>query len=476
VSHAEFVDGAVSGSEYTAVDCTPGPSDAENVALDKRPRFWKNARIRRPREPGVRTASGVQETIMPLIKPFPGLRPAPGKAAHVAAPPYDVPTLEEARRQVEGRPWSFLHVSRAEVDLPEGTDPYAQEVYAKAAENLERMRQEGILEQDEHPCYYVYRLTMGDHVQTGLVAVASVDAYDRDRIKKHESTRPAKEDDRVNQIDALNAQTGPVFLVYRGRESIDSILAGVATTEADVDVTADDGVRHQMWVVSDQAVVGSLTDEFDKLDRLYIADGHHRSAASSRVAAARRQANPDHGGDEACNYFLVVIFPHREVQILGYNRVVRDLNGLDEEAFLDRLATCFTVSRRDEPFQPTAPGEFGMYLAGQWFRLELDPARIAWDDPLARLDTNLLTEHLIGPVLGIVDQRRDERIDFVGGIRGLEALEKRVDSGEMAVAFSLFPTRMEDLMAVAEASGSMPPKSTWFEPKLADGLVSHVLD
>jgi uncharacterized protein (DUF1015 family) len=413
---------------------------------------------------------------MSLIRAFPGLRPAPGRATDVAAPPYDVMNEAEAREMVIGRPWSFLHISRPEVDLPEGTDPYAPEVYAKAAENLEKMVKEGVLVRDEKPSYYVYRLTMGAHRQTGLVAAASVEAYDTDRIKKHEFTRPAKEDDRVRQVDALNAQTGPVFLVYPSAPGVDQQLVRIAQAQPDMDVTAADGVRHEIWVVDDQDVVEQLTTDFDAMPALYVADGHHRSAAGSRVGAARKAANPDHTGEESYNYFLSVIFPHNQMQILDYNRVVKDLNGLDKSAFLARVAEAFNLETSEEPVKPGQTAEFGMYLDKQWYRLQLDAERVPVNDPVARLDVSLLADNLIEPILGIVDPRRDVRIDFVGGIRGLAGLEKRVDSGEMAVAFSLFPTGMEQLMAVADAGEVMPPKSTWFEPKLADGLVSHVLD
>ncbi|MCP3672323.1 MAG: DUF1015 domain-containing protein [Gammaproteobacteria bacterium] len=412
---------------------------------------------------------------MSLIKAFRGLRPTSGRASDVAAPPYDVMSADEARQMVAGRPWSFLHISRPEVDLPIDTNPYAPEVYAKAAENLQHMRQQGVLEQDASPSYYVYRLTMGEHRQTGLVAAASVEAYDQDRIKKHEFTRPKKEDDRVRQIEALAAQTGPVFLVYPSSDVVDSTLARVSNATPDMDVTAADGVRHELWAVSDQATVTSLTQAFDAMHALYVADGHHRSAAASRVAASSREANPAHTGEEDYNYFLSVIFPHNQMQILDYNRVVRDLNGMDKEMFLKEVAARFTMTESETQFKPASSAEFGMYLDGQWYGLRLDESRIP-NDPVASLDVSLLANELIEPLLGISDPRRDERIDFVGGIRGLEGLEKRVDSGEMAVAFALYPTSMEALMAVADVGEVMPPKSTWFEPKLADGLVSHILD
>lgn len=412
---------------------------------------------------------------MPLIQPFAGLRPAPGRAAEVAAPPYDVMNAEEARAMVVGRPLSFLHISRPEVDLPPETDPYAPEVYAKARENLERMIAEGVMVRDPAPYYYGYRLTMGRHVQTGLVAAASVAAYDAGRIKRHEFTRPVKEDDRVRQIDALDAQTGPVFLVYRATAAIDDCLKRVSAAAPEVDFTAPDGVRHELWAIADRPTIEGLTAAFDALDSLYIADGHHRSAAASRVAAARRAANPHQTGEESYNWFLSVIFPHDQMQILPYNRLIRDLHGHTPESLLEHLATRFTIEAVQQPLQPATHGQFGMYLAGQWYRLTLNPELIPVDDPVARLDVSLLQDNLIDPLLGIKDPRRDERIDFVGGIRGLGPLKERVDSGEMAIALSLHPTGMDELMAVADSGEVMPPKSTWFEPKLADGLASHML-
>ena len=404
---------------------------------------------------------------MTLIRPFAGLRPVAGRAADVIAPPYDVLNSAEARQRAAGRPWSFLHISKAEIDLPEGTDAHDPAVYRKAAENLAHMLDEGILQRDSRDCYYVYRLVMGEHTQTGLVAVASVPDYDSNRIRRHEFTRPDKEDDRVRQIEALNAQTGPVLLAYKSREDVDALLAEVTAGEPEVDVVADDGVGHSFWVVDDSERIERITRAFDAMDALYIADGHHRSAAASRVAAS-------HGGAGA-GWFLTVIFPHRQMKILDYNRVVRDLNGMTPETLLARLVAGFRVTPVDSACHPAGPGEFGMYLAGQWYRLQIDPGRIP-DDPVARLDVSLLADNLLEPLLGISDPRRDSRIDFVGGIRGLEELERRVDSGEMQLAFSLYPTGMEDLMAVADAGEVMPPKSTWFEPKLADGLVSHMLD
>lgn len=413
---------------------------------------------------------------MPLIRPFAGLRPASGRAAEVIAPPYDVLSSEEARAKAVGKPWSFLHISKPEIDLPAGTDPYSPQVYAKAKENLDRMTREGVLVRDPAPCYYVYRLVMGGHTQTGLVAAASVAEYDVNRIRKHEHTQTDKENDRVRQIDALNAQTGPVMVAYPEAREVDAILARCSGGKPDEDATGDGGVRHSLWMVRDAGIQAQITRAFDAMPAVYIADGHHRSAAASRVAAARRAANPRHTGGESYNYFLTVTFPHHQMQILDYNRLVTELNGMDAKTFLARLTEKFSVEPSSTPATPARPGEFGLYLAGQWYRLMLRPELIPADDPVARIDASLLTDHLLGPVLGIKDLRRDKRIDYVGGIRGLAELEKRVNSGEMAAAFALYPTSMEDTMAVAEARKIMPTKSTWFEPKLADGLVSHVLD
>ncbi len=413
---------------------------------------------------------------MTLIRPFTGLRPATGRADDVAAPPYDVLNTEEARIRAKGRPWSFLHISRPEIDLPPGTDQFAAEVYAKGKENFDHMLAEGVLVRDEKPSYYFYRLIMGGHTQTGLVAAASVADYDSNRIRKHEFTRPDKEDDRVRQVDTLNAQTGPVFLTYRHSDVIDQMASKYLASNPDVDITADDNVQHTLWPVSEDNDIKIITDTFDVMDCLYIADGHHRSAAASRVAASRIETSANHSGDESYNYFLSVIFPDNQMQILDYNRVIKDLNGLSPETFLPKLTQAFSVKPVSEEAKPGKAGEFGMYLAGQWYKLTINKDLIPENDPVGRLDISLLANNLIDPILGISDPRRDKRIDFVGGIRGLKELARRVDSGEMAVAFAIYATSMHDLMAVADANEVMPPKSTWFEPKLADGLVSHVLD
>lgn len=412
---------------------------------------------------------------MTLIQPFRGLRPAPGRAGEVIAPPYDVLSSAEARDRAAGRPWSFLHVSKPEIDLPENTDPYDDAVYAKAAENLAKMIEEGVLVRDAAPCYYVYRVTRGAHSQTGLAAAASLAYYATNRIRKHEFTTPVKEDDRVRQIEAIKAQTGPVMMAYPDAPEIDALIAEITAEAAEVDVEADDGVRHALWTVTDADRIAQLTDAFEALPALYIADGHHRSAAAARVSANR--GGPESAANGAGHgHFLSVIFPHQQMQILDYNRVVKDLNGHTGAELIEAVSGAFTVEPSDGPVRPDAPATFGMYLEGRWHKLTVPAAEIPADDALARLDISLLTARLIEPLLGISDPRRDTRIAFVGGIRGLEELERRVDSGEMAVAFALYPTRMEDLMAVADAGEVMPPKSTWFEPKLADGMVSHVLD
>jgi len=408
---------------------------------------------------------------LPLIKPFRALRPAPGRAAEVLAPPYDVLSSEEARARAGGKPWSFLHVSKAQIDLDPQINPYDDAVYARAAENLQRMIAAGVLVRDRAPAYYVYRLTWRGHVETGLAGAVSVGAYLDGRIRRHELTTPAKEDDRVRHIEAVNAQTGPVMLAYPTAPAIDAMLARAATGSAAVDVTADDGVRHQLWVI-DAALGAALGAAVEALPALYIADGHHRSAAAARVAAARTGAG-------SAQHFLAVLFPQAEMTILEYNRVLRDLNGHSPEALLTEIGRRYRIEPSSRPVRPQQADEVGMVLAGRWYKLTLRPPDAAPSnpaDPIARLPVTLLARNIIEPILGVADPRTDKRIDFVGGGRGPEELERLVSSGQMAVAFALYPTQMRDLMAVADAGAIMPPKSTWFEPKLADGLMSHVLD
>ncbi len=410
---------------------------------------------------------------MTLIKPFSGLRVVPTHAEAVLAPPYDVLSSAEARVRAAGKPYSFLHVSKPEIDLAPGLSPYAAEVYAQGAHNLHALTAAGVLARDPAPYYYVYQLTWQGRTQTGLVATASVAAYQAQRIRRHEHTRPEKEDDRVRHIEAMNAQTGPVFLAYPEAAAADALIRAACGGEPEVDVTADSGVRHALWVVRDASLIAGLSAAFEALPALYIADGHHRSAAAARVAATRRQAG---NNATASEYFLAVLFPHHELAILDYNRVVKDLNGFSPEDFLLALEHHFVLEESAGMARPAEPGEWGMYLSHRWHRMRLRPQFRCDDDPVARLDVARLDRYALAPLLGITDPRRDPRIDFVGGIRGLGELQRRVDSGEMAVAFALYPTRIEDLMAVADRGEVMPPKSTWFEPKLADGLVSHVLD
>ena len=412
---------------------------------------------------------------MPLVQPFRGLRPVADKASDVVAPPYDVLNTAEARERVKGHPLSFLHISKPEIDLPEGTDPYAAEVYAKGAENLQALINDNVLMRDDKACYYVYRLIMGEHEQTGLVVAASVADYDTNRIRKHEYTRPDKEDDRVRQIDALNAQTGPVFLTYRNNKIVEDITKKVSKTAPTYDLTADDGVQHTIWVVNDDEDIQTLTSTFDAMDCLYIADGHHRSASASRIAASRNK-DSNESGKAAHDYFLSVIFPDNQMKILDYNRVIKDLNGLSEDELIAKIRNSFSIEAVEGLYKPQKSTEFSMYLNGKWYKLQANANLIPENDPVGALDISLLQNNLIEPLLGVSDPRRDKRIDFVGGIRGLQELEKRVDSGEMQVAFAIYPTSLSQLMDVADANEVMPPKSTWFEPKLADGLVSHVLD
>ena len=408
----------------------------------------------------------------PLIRPFTGLRPHSEQAAAVAAPPYDVLSSEEARQRAAGKPHSFLHISKAEIDLPAEIDHYAPEVYAKSAENLQKLIDAHVLLRDAKPSYYAYRLVMGSHTQTGLIAAASVADYDSNRIRKHEFTRPDKEDDRVRQIEALNAQTGPVLLAHPDSDEAERLISAATSGTPIADLTADDGIRHTIWLIDEAAAIARISAVFDAMSSLYIADGHHRSAAASRVAAARRGK----GAPDSAEYFLSVIFPARQMRIMDYNRVVRDLNGQTVDQVLKAIGERCSVAPATSAVSPDGTGVFGMYLNGRWYRLSVRPELVPTDDPVRRLDVSVLSEQILAPIFGIADLRRDTRIDFVGGIRGLPELERRVDSGEMAVAFAMFPTQMRELMSVADAGEVMPPKSTWFEPKLADGLVSHVLD
>ncbi len=367
-------------------------------------------------------------------------------------------------------PDNFLHVSKPEIDLPADVSAYDPMVYAKGAENFQRLIRDGLLRQDAIPCFYLYRLQRSDHVQTGIVVTVSVADYEADHIRKHELTRPDKEDDRVHHMEALNAQTGPVLLVYPDDRHAQQLIATQSEAAPVYDALVLNDVQHTLWVVDDAETMTAVSRAFARMPAFYIADGHHRSAAAARVAARR-----DHK-DEAANYFLAVLFPASETQILDYNRLIKDLNGLLPQVFVEHVAQRFSLSEQDQPVRPATIGEFGMYIAGRWYHLRAADEWLHEDDAFRRLDISILSDHLIQPLLGIEDVRRDPRIEFVGGVRGLAELQRRVDSGEMAVAFSVHPTPLSALIAVADAGEIMPPKSTWFEPKLADGLVSHMLN
>jgi uncharacterized protein (DUF1015 family) len=412
---------------------------------------------------------------MPDVQPFKGLRPAPELAEKVAAPPYDVLNSEEARELVKNNPYSYLHVSKPEIDLPAGIDQYDQRVYEKGVENFQKMIADKILIQDDKPCFYIYRQIMGDHEQTGIVAAASVEDYDNGIIKIHEYTREDKEQDRAKHVDMLSANTGPVFLTYHAKQEIDSIVVECKKEEPLYDFTSSDGIRHTLWIVKDKKVTGQIIKEFDALDYLYVSDGHHRSAAASRVQKIRKENNPHHTGNEEYNYFLTVIFPDDQMYIMDYNRVVKDLNGLSDEEFMNKVAEKFEIEEQTSKYKPETKHTFGMYINGEWYRLTAKPEIFNENDPVGSLDVSILQKNVMEPLLGILNPRKDNRIDFVGGIRGLGELEKLVNSGKFKVAFALFPTSIDDLMKVADSNNVMPPKSTWFEPKLRSGLITHLI-
>ncbi len=407
---------------------------------------------------------------MAVIHPFRALRPPADKVEQVASVPYDVVNTDEARALAADNPLSFLHVTRPEIDLPAGTDIYSDAVYQQAGENLQKLIAQCPLVEEDEPSLYLYRLVMGAHEQVGVAACCSVDEYDNDLIRKHERTRPDKEDDRTRHMLTLRAQTGVVFLTYRADRRIDALVEAETSTAPLYDFTAPDGIRHTLWrAPAPEQIVRC----FREVPLLYIADGHHRAASAARARAALRAENPQHTGDEEYNRFLCVIFPSDQVQILAYNRVVKDLNGLQPDAFVAHVSERFAVDENGAP-APASPGLFSMYLGGRWYGLRYKDAVAHTDaDPTASLDVSVLQENLLDPILGIKDVRTDKRIDFVGGIRGTAELERLVDSGRAAVAFSLSPTTIDDLLRVSDAQGIMPPKSTWFEPKLRDGLLIH---
>jgi len=408
---------------------------------------------------------------MAIVRPFRALRPSPERAAAVAAVPYDVVSTAEARELAAGNPWSFLHVSRAEIDLPEGTDPHSDAVYAKAAENLDRLGREAPLLRPDGTSLFLYRLRRGDHVQTGVAGVCSLEEYDRDVVRKHERTRRDKEDDRTRHMVTLGAQTGPVFLTYRGRPEIDEIVARGEGRPPLYDFAAADGIAHTVWAL-DPDDTDELSAAFRPVPLLYIADGHHRAASAARARDELRARGGGLNEQRPHDFFLAVVFPAAQLQILPYNRVVRGLNGRSPGEFLEALKEQFTVSSGASP-SPARKGEITVYLDGRWHGLRIPPGGVATGGPISSLDVSILQEKILEPLLGIRDVRTDQRIDFVGGGRGTGELERLVDDGRFAVAFSLHPVSLDELMAISDAGEIMPPKSTWFEPKLRDGLLIH---
>ncbi len=406
---------------------------------------------------------------MAVIRPFSALRPEADRARDVASVPYDVVNTAEARALAAHHPLSFLHVSRPEIDMPEGTDTHSDPVYRKALENFEKLIKDCPLVTEGTPSLYLYRLIMGDHEQIGVVASCSVDEYDKDLVRKHERTRRDKEDDRTQHISVLRAQTGPVFLTYRASRDIDTMVMEMTMTNAIFDFTAEDGIQHTVWHVPDAV---RFVHAFREIPFLYIADGHHRAASAARARAELREQSFSHTGDEEYNFFLAVLFPDDQVQILAYNRAVRDLNGLSKSEFLEALKKSFAVKENGGD-TPSHRGQWGMYLDGGWYTLSLRPDAAPPQGTVASLDVSILQNRLLDPILGIKDVRTDKRIDFIGGVRGSEELKHLVDEKKAAVAFSLYPTTMEDLLRVSDAGEIMPPKSTWFEPKLRDGLLIH---
>ncbi len=414
---------------------------------------------------------------MAVFKPFKAMRPYPEHAAEIASLPYDVMDSDEARVEVGKHPLSFIHVEKPEVDLPLGTDLYDEKVYSKAKENLYSYLSKNLMFQDEKPAFYIYKQTMLGRPQVGLVGLASIDDYMQGRIKKHELTRAEKEADRIKHVDTCNAHSSPVFFTYRHQQVIDSLVSKImSTTQPVYDFVSDDGIGHALWLMDNSADIETIESAFAVMDCLYVADGHHRTASAVRVGMMRREQHPDFKGDEEFNYIMSVIFPDNQLHIMDYNRIVKDLNGNTKEQFLEKVGQKFNVEARgNQPYHPEQTHSFGMYLDGSWYKLTARPH--SWDETnvVESLDVSIMQNNLLHPILGIEDPRRDKRIDFVGGIRGLEELQKRVDSGREAVAFAMFPTSMDELINIADAGEIMPPKSTWFEPKLRSGLFIHLL-
>ena len=412
---------------------------------------------------------------MSKFRPFRAIRPLPEDAKQVASRPYDVLNSDEARLEAADNPISFLRVIKPEIDLPSDSDPYGEEVYRQGLAKLTEFKEQGILVQDPEAFFYVYRLTMDGRTQTGIVGCCDYQEYYDGSIKKHELTRTAKENDRVRHVETQNANAEPVFFSYRGKPGIDALVNEVTRSPIEYDFVAEDGIRHELWVVRDRRLIENFESGFAEVPALYVADGHHRTAAAARVGQMRKEDNSDHTGEEEYNFFMAVLFPDDQLKIFDYNRVVRDLNGLSQESFLSAIKQSFEVSAIDGELAPTEKGTFSMYLGGVWYRLKANKEKLT-SSPKEGLDVTYLSDEVLEPILGISDLRNDLRIDFVGGIRGLGELERRVDSGEMAVAFALFPVSMEELLAIADAGEIMPPKTTWFEPKLRSGLFIHDLE
>jgi uncharacterized protein (DUF1015 family) len=410
------------------------------------------------------------------IKAFRGFRPIETKAKSVASRPYDVLDSDEAREEAKGNPWSFLNVVKPEITLPPDTDHYSMAVYEAGKNNFQKLVNEGVFTQDKQECLYIYELTMDGRSQNGIVACASVDDYMEGRIKKHELTRPDKEADRKNHVRISMMNAEPVFFAYPANQALDNIVEAIKQTKPVYTFIADDNIQHRFWVVNNTEQIQSIITIFEKMPATYVADGHHRTAAAALVGNDLRKENPNHTGDESYNYFLAVHFPDNQLAIMDYNRVVKDLNGLTTKSFLDGLSNSFVVDKIGKgAYRPSRLHEFGMYLEGEWYALTAKPGTYDDYDAIGVLDVTILSEKVLKPLLNIYDLRTDKRIDFVGGMRGLKELERRVNSGEMAVAFALYPVSMKQLIDIADSGQIMPPKTTWFEPKLRSGLVVHVL-
>lgn len=413
---------------------------------------------------------------MALVLPFKAVRPQKNFVSQVAALPYDVMTREEGQKVVAGNALSFMHVEKSEIDVPDGTKSNDDLIYQTAKRNFIDMRVKGILIQDESPCFYIYRQKMGSQVQTGIVGLMSAAEYDAGKIKKHELTRKDKEEDRIRHVDTVNAQTGPVFISYREKQGLNKIIVQITTGTPEYDFTADDGIKHTVWIVTDKKQIEEIKKEFSEVDALYIADGHHRAAAAASISRTRRANDKSNGTSKEYESVLAVLFPHTQLKVMDYNRAVKDLNGLTPEQFIEKISPHFIVKDNFKERSPQQFHDFGMYLSGQWYKITIKEDIYNATDPVASLDASILQDYLLYPVLGIKDPRVDDRIKFIGGIRGMDELEKLVNKDGFAVAFSLYPTTMEQIIKVADAGAIMPPKSTWFEPKLRSGLFTHRLD